>query len=366
MKYIFKFLFLVYLILVFVINDVVSYEKIALLVLIVGLNVFMERFGSNIYIVLISFALICIGAWLDKSFGVLFCLTVYDLIYKKAYYALLPVIAGVMYFLHTKDSILMIMLICICSVLSYVTRKKDDKELIYKNSIDDERRLRYELEATKNKLLNSTREVAYLAETRERNRIAREIHDNVGHSIAGILIQLQAAHKLYRKDNEKSQEILKKSIDGLADTVTLLRDTVHNIRPSEIVGVDYIKTIISNFNFCPVQFGFTGNFDMLPTNHMEIIGTSIKEALTNASKHSRATKIEISIDINDGYTRLYIKDNGIGCKSIKEGMGLSGIRERVSNTGGTVSISAEDGFLIVCVIPRFNSEGGGIFESINS
>lgn len=70
--------------------------------------------------------------------------------------------------------------------------------------------------------------------------------------------------------------------------------------------------------------------------------------------------------MNEIYTRLYIRDNGTGCVKIKEGMGLSGMRERVENMGGSFSISSEKGFMIVCVIPIESEKGSGVFENINS
>jgi signal transduction histidine kinase len=179
------------------------------------------------------------------------------------------------------------------------------------------------------------------------------------------LIQLQAAYKLYDRDGEKSRVILKKSIEGLSESVTLLRDTVHSIKLNENLGVEYLKKIIDNFSFCPVDIQFNGDFNKIPPNHMEILGTNIKEALTNASKYSKASKVEIKIDSNEMFTRLYIKDNGIGCDKIKEGLGLSGMEERIRNIGGTMSVSSDNGFLIVCIIPK-DDVGGAIFESAGS
>ncbi|MFL0249308.1 sensor histidine kinase [Clostridium neuense] len=120
---------------------------------------------------------------------------------------------------------------------------------------------------------------------------------------------------------------------------------------------------IHNFSFCPVEFKFTGDFNKLKPNYIEIIASNIKEALTNAAKYSKASKIYISIDINEVYLRLYIKNNGVSCSNIKEGLGLSGMRERVNNVGGSISIDSHDGFIIVCVIPF---SGGEIFEGSNS
>jgi signal transduction histidine kinase len=183
-------------------------------------------------------------------------------------------------------------------------------------------------------------------------------------------MQLQAAYKLHGRDSQKSADILKKSIEALAEAITLLRDTVHNIKPKEKLGVEYIKNIINDFKFCDINFSFSGDFNRISPNYLEIFCTNIKEALTNVSKHSNATRVDIKIDINELYTRVYIKDNGNNSnndsKKITEGLGLSGMRERVLNANGSISISSEDGFMITCIIPFENSGGGKIFESINS
>jgi signal transduction histidine kinase len=114
-----------------------------------------------------------------------------------------------------------------------------------------------------------------------------------------------------------------------------------------------------------VDFKHSGDFNSLPANVLETISSDIKEALTNAYKYSRATIINIIIDINEGIVRVYIKDNGEGCPSLKEGFGLLGIRERIKNLGGTVSFSGEKGFVIVYVIP-FGRDRGELFENNNS
>jgi signal transduction histidine kinase len=352
MKYIFKTLIFVFIIADIALYSNVSYEDIMLLLIIAAVNLFKERLYDSIYMTLVYFIITIVAVHDKYTLGILFGVTVFDVVYKKMYIGVIPVLTAVAYLLWDKPYVIMTLLILsLCGLLAYICRNSEDKESRYINSLDDERRLRYELEQTKMKLLNSAKDVAYLAEVKERNRIAREIHDNVGHSIAGILIQLQASYKLLDKDGQKSRDILKKSIDCLADAVTLLRDTVHNIKPKEILGVDYVKCLIQEFSFCPVDFQFSGDFNSLSPGHLEILSTNIKEALTNTVKHSRATNVVIKMDINERYARLYIKDNGIGCSKIKEGLGISGMKERIENMGGSISISSDNGFMIVCLIP---------------
>lgn len=352
MRYIFKLLFLLFIIIELAMNSDTPYIQIALLLAIAGVNVLNERFYNSVYLAAVSFVLIAYGTWLNSSFGILLCISVFDFIYYKVYPGIFPVI-GITLFLMPGPTLPSILLsIATCGILAYVIQKSVQTQATYKGILDKERRLRYELEQAKDKLLHSSREIAHLAETRERNRIAREIHDNAGHNLTGILIQLQAALKLFDRDSEKSKSMLHGSIESLSQTVTLIRDTVHNIKPKESLGVEYIKNVIDNFRFCPVNFSSTGDFSQIPANHLEILASNIKEALTNAARHSKATTVDISIDINEKIIRLYIKDNGTGCDKIKEGLGISSMKDRVRNVGGSISLSGDKGFLIVCVIPR--------------
>ncbi len=363
LKYIVKLFFLLYMVVDLSMEKKASMNVIVALLIVIAINIFKERYFNSILTELISFAAIAAGVMLEPVFGILFCIPVFDLVFEKAYVWVITVIAASIYFLYADNSFILVMLcMCLCSAAAFVLRHLEEKEQKYRTILDEERRLRYELEQAKARLVNSSRETVYLAEIKERNRIAREIHDNVGHSIAGILMQLQASYKLYGKEDAKSKEILKKSIEGLSASLNVLRDTVYNIKPQETLGVEHIKNIIREFGFCPVEFTFSGNFSMVSAGHLEILYTNIKEALTNAYRHSQASKVEVAIDINDKYIRLYIKDNGIGCKNIKEGLGLSGMKERVWNAGGTISINKDNGFLIVCLIPRDGSGGSGVLE----
>ena len=356
-KHIIKLLFLIYIIVLFAIHGDVPDRAVLIFTLIIGVNVFKERFYDTVYVTLASFILICIAIWLDRNFTFLLCIPIFDFIYQKRYLGVFPVAIMGLYFTLESRLPSLILIMSLCGILALVMEKAKAKESDYKNKFDEERRLRYELELTKFKLLNSAKDIAHLTEVSERNRIAREIHDNVGHGIAGILIQLQAADKLFDRNEKKSKEILKKSIENLSDALTLLRNTVHNIKPQETLGVEYIKSVINNFGFSPIELKFYGDFGLLASSQLEILGLIVKEALTNAAKHSKATKVDITIDINEKYIRLYIKDNGIGCVKLKEGLGISGMRERVLNLGGTISISSNDGFLIVCLLPMANQEG---------
>jgi signal transduction histidine kinase len=359
-------MFLIYIIGQLVINNSVSFFEVSIILIITAANIYKEKYYNSILITVIEFVLITLIGKLSPSFIFLYGLVAYDIFYKKLYIGLIPLLIGGLYYLKLDYIPIFLLMVGISSIFGYLRGVLEERERIFLESYDKERRYRYELEEAKAKLMNSSLEVVHVAEIKERNRIAREIHDNVGHSVAGILMQLQASYKLSGKDDKKANELLKKSIDELSNSLTILRDTVHNIKPLESMGIEYIKSVINNFRYCTVDFKCSGDFNNLSANLLQIIHTNIKEALTNISKHSKATRVDITIDINERFVRLFIKDNGVGCGKVMEGLGISGMKERVNNIGGSISISSEDGFLIVCVIPRELKEGVGIFEDSNS
>ncbi|WP_032122594.1 sensor histidine kinase [Clostridium amazonitimonense] len=244
----------------------------------------------------------------------------------------------------------------LCFIIGRERKKSSYINNLYKSTHDKERRYIYELESTKQKLMNSSREIVYLTEAKERNRIARTLHDNLGHKIAGILMQLQASRQVALKDQDKMLQLLDKSIEGLSSSLELIRDTVHNIKPKENVGIEYIKKLIEDFTYCNVEFKYKGDFNNVNSLEMEIITSTLKEALTNISKYSKASKVNIEIDANVNFIRIYIKDDGVGAENIKEGLGISGMKERLKNIGGNLSISSQDGFMIVGIIPRISNE----------
>lgn len=357
MEYLIRVLFFTAVIGKFIIQGRAGAVEVSLLLLAAAVNIFKHKFKVNWSVLIIEAVIITIGCTYSSNFLLLYALIAYDAGSKDMEPLALPAAALAVYFSGLDYSIEVMTLMFLAFMFGRLNLKFRENVSSFKETYDNERRYRYELEAAKQKLLSSAKEAAYIAEIRERNRIAREIHDTVGHSIAGILLQLQASQKLRNRDSEKSDNLLADSIDRLSEALNVMRNTVHNIRPSNSMGLEYIEGIINNFNYCIVNFKHSGNFSSLPANVLETISSDIKEALTNAYKYSKATAIDIKIDIRDSRVRVYIKDNGEGCTNLKEGFGLIGIRERIENLGGTVSFSGENGFMIVYIIPLDKEKG---------
>jgi len=320
------------------------------------LFIIKEKYLDKTYMSIGFFLIVLVLCKSNSDFIILAGIPLIDFAYEENILLSLLIFVVPLFIAITKGSYSNIFYLASSALWGYVVGDKVRKEAAHITTLDEERRLRYNLEQVQRELINSKKEIEHMTEIRERNRIAHEIHDNIGHGIAGVIFQLEAAIRIIKKDIIKTEEILKLCSEKLADTLELTRNTVHNIKTDRVAGIDVIEKVIKGFKFCLIDFNHTGDFNTVSASNIKILEANIMELLTNASKYSRATNIEIKIDIGKRNIRLYYKDNGVGCDNIRENLGISGIRDRIRNVGGTISIDGKDGFLIVCNLPVNNTE----------
>jgi signal transduction histidine kinase len=236
--------------------------------------------------------------------------------------------------------------------IGYMASSKDNIEQVNKENEDTSRKNIYELETAKAKLKYSQIDLINITELNERNRIARSIHDNLGHKLIGSKLLLEAAVAISKTDSSKSTTLVSRVVNELTESVDLLRDTVHDLKPNKDIGMSHIKNTINRFNFCEIDFETSGDLNDISSGLFAVIELNLKEALTNVSKFSTANKVEVKIENTPKYTRFSITDNGAGINYINEGLGLSGMRERVENIGGTFTIDYDDGFKLFMFFPK--------------
>jgi signal transduction histidine kinase len=363
MKYIYGALLIVWLAVEQIVNYNTDIYAIASLLGALCLFIIKERYFDSIYTSFVFLFIISALSFYNTSFLLLMGITLVDLAYTGKYIvALLVASAGVASIIHYGNYNYIFHIAC-ALLFAYILGTKDRNEKKHLSLLDEERQLRYNLEKTQNDLIKSRKEIESLTEIRERNRIAHEIHDNIGHSIAGVIFQLEAGIRILHKDIDRTEAILKLCSEKLSEALELTRNTVYNIRVVKKTGLHQIEAVINGFKFCPVDFEHSGDFSSVSSLNLKIMEANIMEALTNASKYSAASKIHIKIDIGKRNIRLLYKDDGIGCSNIKDNLGLSGMRDRVKNAGGVISIDGKDGFLIVCNLPNKKEDSMEVEEA---
>lgn len=270
---------------------------IASLLGVLCLFVLKENYLDKNYSSFLFLIIIIIMSSFHGEFILLAVIPIFDFLYFRNYLlgTLAFIITLALYILnfHYDYSIHLVF----AALLGYVLGKKTHNEKNHTEVLDQERRLRYRLEAAQMELIHSRKEIEHLTEIRERNRIAQEIHDHVGHSIAGVIFQIEAAKRIMNKDKEKLESMLKLCSLKLAEALKLTRNTVYNIKPDNKTGVDLLEKIVNDFKFCKISFEHNGNFSAVSILNMNILESLIMEPLTNASKYSNAENIQIIVDI---------------------------------------------------------------------
>ena len=204
----------------------------------------------------------------------------------------------------------------------------------------------------------------YAATLRERNRIAREIHDNVGHVLSRSIL-MTAACKTINK-NDALDPLLGNLEESLNGAMNSIRSSVHDLHDNAVDLEDAIKGLVKDFTFCPVNL----TYDMsrqIPREVKYSLISITKEGLSNVMRHSNADSVNILLREHPALYQLCIEDNGTPGNGIPDiqteadinkekntsgGMGLSNIRDRAKALGGTVQITQENGFRIFVTIPK--------------
>lgn len=196
-----------------------------------------------------------------------------------------------------------------------------------------------------------------MGETKERNRLAREIHDSLGHTLTGLSTGLEATKAIIESNPELAkQQLTKLSIvakDGLKD----VRRSVKKLRPDALENhtlKEALEAMIDEFmDSTGVRVHFVCHLDSLnfQQDEEDTIYRIIQESMTNSVRHGEASEIYISFGKDENTLILIIEDNGCGCNHIQEGFGLHHMRERLALLDGNVRWYGTKGFEVLVEIP---------------
>lgn len=259
-----------------------------------------------------------------------------------------------------------ISVLLIITLMSLYIYKENLNKLKYQNTYDKLRISEDKLKRANQDLeiyINSVEELAIL---KERNRISREIHDSVGHSLSTTIIQLEAIKRLL-KNNPPLYELVDELRDFVKDSFSEVRTAISKLKPTEyenyqnLFKIDELVKNFSKLTNTDVKLTISKNTWNLSSVQSITLYRVIQEALSNAIRHGKCSKIDIFITFNSNELILNIKDNGLGCKSIVKGNGLNSISERIYELKGKVEFfNVEDGFLIRATFPK--NVGGNFIE----
>ena len=188
----------------------------------------------------------------------------------------------------------------------------------------------------------------------ERNRIAREIHDTVGHLLSSSILQIGAMLAVCQDDAMK--ENLTNIKNTLSAGMDSIRSSIHNIHEDSLDLQSKLEELTRNFAFCKTAFSYHVNHDF-PMKAKYTILFVAKEALSNVMKHSNATLVSLTVTELPGLYQIIIHDNGTtasppSASHDSAGMGLQSMIDRVNTLGGNFYTDTRDGFKIFISLPK--------------
>lgn len=188
----------------------------------------------------------------------------------------------------------------------------------------------------------------------ERAQLSQTLHDKLGHNINGSVYQLEAVKVIMEKEPETCKKMIQAVIDQLRGGMDEIRAILRKERPKK-----YKLAALQLEKLCEdcrqkgvaAELVIEGELSKVPEKYLEIILDNAYEAVSNSMKYAKCTKIETKIYILNQMVRCSISDNGVGCKEIVDGMGLSGMRRRVREVNGILNFEADAGFTINMLLP---------------
>jgi len=219
--------------------------------------------------------------------------------------------------------------------------------------------LAQQLEIANHQLAEYASQAEELAATQERNRLAREIHDNLGHYLTIVNVQIEAAKVTCEIDPsralvalDKAQELARKGLSSVRESVAALRISPVENRPLKDAIAELVEE--SKASGVTTEFNIIGKTKTVEAKSALALYRVVQEGLTNARKHADASHVDIELDSSQADTiRLTLRDDGVGAADTSGGFGLIGLRERVNLLGGKFRIETQpgQGFEIEVTLP---------------
>jgi signal transduction histidine kinase len=232
------------------------------------------------------------------------------------------------------------LILVIAGFAQHNKEERERKEMLYRELLD-----------THKELKQSTDEVNRLTIVEERNRIARDIHDTLGHNMTALIMQLQMAEHLIREDIPKAERLLVDAVKTAKDSLSGIREVVETLRgdSSTAAPAEALRKLVSEFaarTGTDISLELSGEANIRDTVVNAAVYHILQEAMTNAVRHGKAGRIWVRLDFTGAAVEFNVRDNGSGAEKLKEGYGLKGIRERVKAFGGNVEYGTGEGFYI--------------------
>jgi signal transduction histidine kinase len=227
-----------------------------------------------------------------------------------------------------------------------------------------EQALRAQVEESHDRLRDYAERVADLSATAERNRVARDIHDGLGHHLTAIALLLERATAFSDRDPQAAGRAVAEAHVSARAALEDVRRSVRTLHADEAPWRmrAALTTLVRGAagGSPPVTLAVEGDEDGFAETALMALYRAAQEGITNARRHARASKVTVSVAFGSTDAQLVVADDGSGFPPDREGFGLRGMRERIQLAGGRVELNTAAGLgtRLTVTVPRARSTIG--------
>lgn len=220
--------------------------------------------------------------------------------------------------------------------------------VVFTQSLVNEQKARAELAGAHQKLREYAAQVEDLVTAQERNRLAREIHDGLGHYLTAVNIQIKAAQSVVEQNPALAQEALSNAQSLTQEALADVRRSISSLRADPATSrplADTLHSLLLETRAAGIEaeLEVSGEVRPLPPQIEFSLYRAAQEGLTNVRKHAHAAHVKVRLAYLPTLVRLTVEDDGVGAGQTEGGFGLLGLQERVQLVGGTLKIETAPG-----------------------
>jgi signal transduction histidine kinase len=335
-------------------------EKLILYIILTGYY-FLREDGFSITIALISFILVfCVDLIRYKYFPIFVAIIMvvltlinHDWIY---YYPLVVQMIAFVFGAWSLASLFMFiifpdwMLFATSLAIMYISKinsQLDNLEFENRNIRDQLTKDNLRLRSQHNELMKNHEKEVYMAGLNERNRIARDMHDALGHSLSSSILLIESLQ--YVKDPDKVKETLKQLQTRLKSGMDDIRTSIHHLYDTSIDFKGRLEEYINEMKGYNVDYQY--QIDTILPHYLKVdLLSLVRETLTNIRKHSNADKVTVILKEHPDFITISIKDNGDRYQPMNNGMGLETMKEAVAKHKGVLNTFFDHGFTVHVIL----------------
>ncbi len=198
------------------------------------------------------------------------------------------------------------------------------------------------------KLIRAQEEIEHLAKIAERERIARDLHDVLGHTLSLIVLKSELAAKLVERDPARATAEMSDVEQTARTALAEVRQAIGGYRSNGLVAE--LAQARATLETAGVTVECEQSLVTLTATQESVLALAVREAVTNVVRHAQASRCRLELRMAEGVCRLSIQDDGLG-GSQREGNGLTGMRERLEALGGTLRREIRGGTRLYITLP---------------